>query len=202
MLTDDAVAAEKGITDYYSADYTGMAYAYRDYLTTPYSTGTQNESVENQTAVLERLSSDKFESQIPLYLETFGAVETIKKVLSVPVNVMTPLTTFEDIQQIYNDLSQEGVGISNINFKLTGYANGGMYSTVPYGLKWEKAVGGKNGFKDLLEFANNINKASANDGNNLGIFPDFDFAYVNAIDSFDGLSLKKHAVKTIDDRYI
>ena len=202
MLTDDEVAAEKGITDYYPADYTGMAYAYRDYLTSPYSTGTQNESAENQTTVLKRLASDKFESQIPLYLETFGAVETIEKILSVPVNVMTPLTTFEDIQQIYNDLSQDGVDINNINIKLTGYANGGMYSTVPYGLKWEKAVGGKNGFKDLLEFANSINKASSTDGNNLGIFPDFDFAYVNAVDSFDGLSLKKHAVKTIDDRYI
>ena len=202
MLTDDSVAAEKGITDYYPADYNGMAYAYRDYLTSPYSTGTQNESPENQMTVLERLASDKFESQIPLYLETFGTVETIEKVLSIPVSVMTPLTTFDNIRQIYTDLSQDGVGITNINFKLTGYANGGMYSTVPYGLKWEKAVGGKNGFKELLQFANEINKASATDGNNLGIFPDFDFAYIKAFDSFDGVSLKKHAVKTIDDRYI
>ncbi len=202
MLTDDKVAAEQGITDYYAADYNGMAYAYRDYLTSPYSTGTQNESAENQMTVLERLASDKFESQIPLYLETFGTVETIEKVLSIPVNVMTPLTTFENIQQIYTDLSQEGVDITNINFKLTGYANGGMYSTVPYKLKWEKAVGGKNGFKELLEFANEINKTSSTDGKNLGIFPDFDFAYINNVDNFDGLSLKKHAVKTIDDRYI
>ena len=202
MLTDDAVAAEKGITDYYPASYTGMAYAYRDYLTSPYSTGTQNESAENQMTVLERIASNKFESQIPLYLETFGAVETIEKVLSVPVNVMTPLTSFENIKQIYNDLSQKGVDITNINFKLTGYANGGMYSTVPYDLKWEKAVGGNNGFKELLEFANDINKASSTDGKNLGIFPDFDFAYVNNISSFDGISLKDHAVKTIDDRYI
>ncbi len=202
MLTDDDVAAEKGITEYYPADYNGMAYAYRDYLTSPYSTGTQNESAENQMTVLDRLASDKFESQIPLYLETFGAVETIEKVLSIPVNVMTPLTTFDNIRQIYTDLSQDGVGITNINFKLTGYANGGMYSTVPYKLKWEKAVGGKNGFGELLEFANEINKASSTDGKNLGIFPDFDFAYIKALDNFDGISLKKHAVKTIDDRYI
>ena len=202
MLTDDKVAAEKGITDYYPATYTGMAYAYRDYLTSPYSTGTQNESAENQMTVLERLASDKFESQIPLYLETFGAVETIEKVLSVPVNVMTPLTSFDDIKQIYNDLSQSGVDITNINFKLTGYANGGMYSTVPYKLSWEKAVGGNKGFKELLEFANDINKTSSTDGKNLGIFPDFDFAYVSNMSSFDGISLKDHAVKTIDNRYI
>ena len=202
MLTDDKVAQEKGITDYYPASYTGMAYAYRDYLTSPYSTGTQNESAANQTTVLERIASDKFESQIPLYLETFGTVETIEKILSVPVNVMTPLTTFEDIKQIYNDLSQKGVDITNINFKLNGYANGGMYSTVPYGLKWEKAVGGNKGFKELLEFANSINKTSSTDGKNLGIFPDFDFVYVNNTSAFDGISLKDHAVKTIDDRYI
>lgn len=202
MLTDDSVAEEKGITDYYPASYAGMAYAYRDYLTSPYSTGTQNESAENQTTILERLASEKFESQIPLYLETFGTVETVEKILSIPVNVMAPLTTFEDIMTIYNDLSQEGVGITNINFKLTGYANGGMYSTVPYNLKWEKAVGGKKGFKELLEFANSINEISSTDGKNLGIFPDFDFVYVNTTSAFDGISLKKHAVKTIDDRYI
>ena len=202
MLTDDKVAAEKGITDYYPANYTGMAYAYRDYRTSPYSTGTQNEKAENQTTVLDRIASDKFESQIPLYLETFGTIETVEKILSIPVNVMTPLTTFEDIKQIYNDLSQKGVDITNINFKLTGYANGGMYSTVPYKLTWEKAVGGNKGFKELLEFANGINKTSSTDGNNLGIFPDFDFAYVNNMSSFDGISLKDHAVKTIDDRYI
>ena len=58
MLTDDKVAEEKGITDYYPASYTGMAYAYRDYLTSPYSTGTQNESAENQMTVLDRLASE------------------------------------------------------------------------------------------------------------------------------------------------
>ena len=202
MLTDDKVAAEKGITDYYSANYTGMALAYRDYLTSPFSTGTQYESEENQTSILTRLSSDSFESQIPLYLETFGTVETVEKVMSIPVNVMTPLTTFDNIQQIYKDLSQEGVGISNINVKLTGYANGGMYSTVPYGLKWEDAVGGKSGFSDLLKFANEINSVSPTDGKNLGIYPDFDFVYINVTDWFDGVSLSDHAVRTIDDRYI
>jgi len=202
MLTDDKVAAEKGITDYYSANYTGMALAYRDYLTGPYSTGTQNESADKQTSVLTRLSSDSFESQIPLYLETFGTVETVEKILSIPVNVMTPLTTFGNIKQIYKDLSQEGVGISNINVKLTGYANGGMYSTVPYGLKWENAVGGKKGFSDLLKFAKEINSVSPTDGKNLGIFPDFDFVYINETGWFDGVSLHDHAVKTIDDRYI
>ena len=35
----------------------------------------------------------------------------------------------------------------------------------------------------------------------LGLFPDFDFAYIRKSGLFDGLSNKDHAVKTIDDRY-
>ena len=200
MLTDDAVAAEKGITNYFPANYFGMAKAYQAYLTSPFSTGTENAPVAEQTCVLERLASSDVESTIPLYIETFGTIETVEKILSIPVNVMTPLTTFEDIQTMYDELSTFG-DITNVNFKLTGYANGGMYATVPYGLKWEKAVGGKKGFETLLENAAAINAASTSDGKNLGVFPDFDFAYVHNMDNFDGLSLKKHAVKTIDNRY-
>ena len=200
MLTDDKVAAEKGIIDYYPASYFGMAKAYQAYLTSPFSTGTENAPITEQTSVLERLGKEDVESTLPLYIETFGTIETVEKILSVPVNVMTPLTTFDDIQTMYDELSTFG-DITNVNFKLTGYANGGMYSTVPYGLKWEKAVGGKAGFRELLENAAALNAASTSDGKNLGIFPDFDFAYVQNMGSFDGLSLKKHAVKTIDDRY-
>jgi hypothetical protein len=200
MLTDDKVAAERGITDYYPANYFGMATAYQDYLASPYSTGTQNLPVEQQTSVLKRLGDSDVESTIPLTIETFGTLETIEKILSIPVNVMAPLTTFEDIVTMYEEMSEYG-NITNINFKLTGYANGGMYNTVPYGLKWEKAVGGKKGFEELLAYAAKINSGSTADGKALEIFPDFDFVYTTNIDSFDGFSIKKHAVKTIDDRY-
>ncbi len=200
MLTDDAVAAEKGITDYYPTTYFGMAMAYQNYLTSPYSTGTQNETPDKQTSVLKRMEDSELESTIPLYIETFGTIQTVEKILSVPVNVMAPLTTFEDIMTMYDELAEYG-NITNINFKLTGYANGGMYSTVPYGLKWESAVGGKKGFRKLLEYAAEINGGSTTDGKALGIFPDFDFAYVNSLSAFDGFSFRRDAVKTIDDRY-
>lgn len=200
MLTDDSVAAEKGITDYYPANYFGMAMAYQDYLTSPYSTGTQNEAPENQTSILKRLKDSELESTIPLYIETFGTVETVEKILSIPVNVMAPLTTFDDIVTMYEEMSEYG-DITNINFKLTGYANGGMFSTVPYGLKWEKAVGGKKGFEKLLAYAADVNDGTAADGEALGIFPDFDFVYTTTMKNFDGFSLKKHAAKTIDNRY-
>ncbi|MEE0969221.1 MAG: DUF5696 domain-containing protein [Clostridia bacterium] len=176
LLTDTDLAAEKGVTDTYEPTWQGMANAYQDYL------------VEN--GVITKLTDEDLGDGIPLYIETFGAIESIKKILSIPVTVMTSMTSFDNIQTMYADLSAEG--IKNINFKLTGYANGGMYATVPYKLKWEKAVGGKNGFKELLKDAKE---------KDYGIYPDFDFSYVNNTSAFDGISFKKHVVKTIDNRY-
>ena len=176
MLTDPEVAAEKEIKDYYETSWMGMAEAYRDYL------------FENGT--LTRLTDADVDKNIPIYIETFGATDTVEKVLSVPTVVSKPMTTFENIKTMYDELV--AVGITNIDFKLTGYANGGMYPTIPYKLKWEKAVGGADAYAALVAYA-------AEKG--FGVYPDFDFAYVNSMDSFDGLDLDRDIVKTIDNRY-
>ena len=177
MLTDDKVAKDNGIASYYTCDYVGMAKAYRTYL-------------ENE-GVLTRLTAEDVKADIPLYINTFGGMSTTKRILSIPVNTMAPLTSFEDIQTMYNELSAEGV--KNINFILTGYTEGGLeLNEYPYKLNWEKAVGGKKGFEELIEFAKE---------NGVGIFPDFDFAFIMGNSLFDGVTLKKHAVKTIDNRY-
>lgn len=176
MLTDSEIAEANGIENAYETSWKGMAEAYRDYLI--------------EAGVLTKLTEEDLDDGIPLYIETFGAIESIEKILSIPVTVMTAMTSFEDVQTMYSDLSSDGV--KNINFKLTGYANGGMKSTVPYKLKWEKAVGGKDGFEELLEDAKK---------KDYGVYPDFDFAYINQTGMFDGVSLKKHAVKSIDNRY-
>ncbi len=176
MLLDDKLAEENNVEDYYETSWMGMAEIYRDYLT--------------ETGVLTPLGADDVEEDIPLYIETFGSTETIEKVLSVPTTVSKPLTSFEDIITMHKELSE--AGINNIDFKLTGYANGGMYASIPYKLKWEKAVGGADGYAALLEYANE---------NKVGIYPDFDFAYVNNQSGGDGLKLSRDIVKTIDNRY-
>ena len=182
MLSDPEAAAEKGAKTY-DASWLGMAIAYRDYLT--------------EKGIISKISEDKLTEDIPLYIETFGAAETTEKILSVPVTVMAPLTSFEDILQMYTDLSAQG--IKNINFKLTGYANGGMYSAVPGRLKFEKEVGGNDGFQALLDEAAKINAADKN--NNLGIFPDFNIVFDVYDELFNGYNKDDHAAKTIDDRY-
>ena len=188
MLTDDNLAQERKTADstykYYNASWMGMAEAYRDYLT---------RSGKLPTALTE----NDVQSDLPLYIESFGALETKETIATIPVWVMTPLTTFENIMTMYTELSDRNV--KNINFKLTGFANGGMYATMPYKLKWEKNVGGASGFEELIAQAEEIN--AKNDGSHLGLYPDFDFAYAQADAAFDGLNLKQDAVKTLDNRY-
>ena len=160
-----------------------MADAYRDYLI--------------DKGVLTELTEEDVTENIPLYMEVFGAMKTQQTVATIPVNLMTPFTTFDNVLDMYKGLSESGV--SNINFKLTGFANGGMYSKIPSSLSWVGKVGGKSGFKDLLEEAKKINEAD--DSRQIGLYPDFDFAYCTENTLFDALNLKKDAVKTIDNRY-
>ncbi len=157
----------------YEPSYVGMAEAYRDYL---YDVGT--------------LEKQKTTDNLPLFIESFGSIKTTKRIVSVPVKVNAPLTTFENVETMANELKEEG--IENLNFKLRGFANGGLVSTMPYKLKWVNELGGSSGFTDLISFAKE---------NGVGIYPDFDFAYLYVKDAFDGVNLKNHAVRTIDDRH-
>ncbi len=186
LLSDynDVKEADEPEYDCYDTSWFGMAVAYRDYL------------MSDEVGILTPLSSEQLTDQIPLYIESFGALETVERVMSIPVKKMTALTTFEDIETMYEDLSNGGV--KNVNFKLTGYANGGLEETVPYKFNIESAVGGEKGFQELLDYAAEINK---NEDQNMGIFPNFDFAYAKWQSYFDGLSPRKHLAKTIDDRY-
>ena len=188
MLTGEKAAAETLAANptykAYDTNWLGMAEYYRDYL------------IANKT--LTKLSSSDVKADIPLYIESFGAIETQQMVMTLPVDVMTPLTTFENIGQMYDQLSND-YNVNNINFKLTGFANGGIYSTVPAKLKWESAVGGKRGFKELIEKSQAINNAE--DDKNLGVYPDFDFAHINKDTLFDKTNLRKDAVTSIDNRY-
>ena len=176
MLTDKEKAESLGLSadEYYECSYVGMAAAYRDYL-------------EAKGTLTRKEESDE---DIPLYIESFGAIDTAGTFLSVPVTVKTALTTFDNIKTMYDELAE--AGITNVNFRLTGFANGGMKATLPTGAEFEKEVGGNKGYKELLAYA---------EEKDFGIFPDFDFSYTTRDGFFDGVSFKKDAVRTMDNRY-
>ena len=211
MLTDpENVENRNPERTYYDSTYVGMAKAYREYLV--------------KSDKLTQLTTDKVQSNIPLYIESFGTTETDETFLSIPVTVKKALTSFENLtlmaKELRGDLltkeeicelmditakeydemgmtpekyQAQSSKIENLNFKLTGFTNGGMLSTVPTKVKFEKAAGGNNGYKTFLQFASD---------NGIGVYPDFDFVYMSDTSLFDGFRYKRDAVKTIDNRYI
>ena len=177
ILADESVAES---ASRYEASYVGMADAYRAYLT------------DAAQGVLS-MTNEEVMSQLPLYIETFGVMETIEKILTIPVEVNVPLTSFEDIQTMYKELSD--AGIKNVKFRLTGYANGGMDSTYPVKLRWERKAGGKSGFRNL------VNYVSSHVEEGLQIFPNFEMQYIENVGLFDGIRWRKIAARSVDNRY-
>ncbi len=223
MLSDAAVSGPAGV-DYTPATYTGMATYYRNYL-----------EKKGEITPLAEAQTD-----LPLYIEAFGSMEVAKKFLTFPITVSVPLTTFDNVTTMYDELANAKIrllekateydalaatateeknltlakthkdkadryrelstkiyNITNVNFKLTGFANGGMYYTYPAKLKWEKACGGKSGFNSLLSDV----KDRQSQGLNFNVYPDFDFQYINNTSMFDGISNKGNVSKMVDNRY-
>ncbi len=165
----------------------GMAATLRDYLV--------------NKGILTKMEDDG-NYNIPLYLETFGSVETTKRVAGIPFDVQTPLTTFEDSKNMITELqngvvvdegtdAEKTLSIKDIVIKYTGWYNGGLYRTVPSKLKIDKAIGGEEGLRDLVAFAKD---------RGVKIFPDFEYTYVNKVGRFDDFDYKEDAVQTIDGR--
>lgn len=153
-------------------NYSEMARVYRDYLVD-----------QGVLTKMEDVSED-----IPLYLETLGALEIYDTILGIPVRKMVSLTSFEHDLKILSELKEKG--INDVNLKLSGWINGGMFSTAANRVEIEDVLGGDDGFKDLLS-----KKESG-----VTVFPEFDFGYVQEQDAFDGFSPKKHQAHTIDGR--
>ncbi len=169
-----------------NSSYSAMAAMLRDYL------------VENGTIDTNENFKSKVESgekDIPLILETLGAIKSSKRVLGVPVSTMKALTSFEDIKtSIIDTLKKPAEGIAPVNnivIKLTGWMDGGLTPSVPTGVDVEKAVGGEKGFKDLIAYCKE---------NGVELYPDFDLTFSRKDGWFDGFDADDDLARTIDDR--
>ena len=204
------------------ANYIGMADYYRSYLEGN-GTLTPLENVGNDLPLyLEALGSLEvvekvltFPVNVSKAITTFEDIETIytelgdaKAKLEAKAAEYQALADAEEdnltLKEYYADtaanyirLAGEITNIDNINFKLTGFANGGLYSTYPAKLKWERAVGGKRGFKNLLETA----KENTDSDSTMGIYPDFDFQYINNTALFDKVGKRNTVSRMVDNRY-
>ncbi len=148
--------------------------------------------------VISTIGDDRKDGKkdIPLVVETLGAIDSTKRVLGVPVATTKALSTFADIKTniIDNFTSEEqtkGNPISNIVIKLNGWADGGLTSDVPTGVDAEDVLGGNDGFKSLINYSKE---------KGVTVYPDFDFAYSHQDSMFDGFSTSDDLARTIDDR--
>ena len=174
LLVADETAKEYGLEGTYDTTYIGMAELYRDYLI-------KNGSISKITDP---------EENVKLFLEMFGSIKVKKQILTFPVTVDQELTTFKDIIDIQAELSS--LGISNTSYVLKGFYNGGLMSTYPSEIKWQRVLGGKKGLNELISDA---------EKNDYDISIDVDFSYAYATKNFSDYKNKQDAVKTLDNRY-
>ena len=224
MLTDDTVAQKLGLTYYYPSTYVGMANCYKDYLLERGVLGDLVTATEDMPLYIEALGSidvvqkiltfpvtvsvplTEFEDVEQMYKDFINASETLKTRAAAERAAAAELAE-EDEDQIrahikkaekYEALADKVDSILNVNFRLAGFANGGMHFTYPAKLKWERSVGGKRGFASLVESAKEYN---SNAQYNFGVYPDFDFLYINNTAAFDGIGLNRSAARLVDNRY-
>lgn len=86
----------------------------------------------------------------PFYLQLVGGIAKEKHFAGIPYRTIEPLTTFEQSEDIINEMKSRD--ISNIKLKFSGWFNGGMDHEVPDHISVDKAVGGSNGLRSFLSF--------------------------------------------------
>lgn len=151
------------------ATYVGMAHHYQKYL--------QQAGMEPVTAA----------ENIPFYLELIGSVQVKRPILGVPQTVVEPLTSYEQVREIVDELTKAGV--DNIHVRYGGWLNGGIDHDFPTRVKWEKAVGGKRGLLELVDYL---------EGEGVKFFPDVSFLTVSKNSVFDGFLTPRDAALFLD----
>ena len=213
---------EADATSPYKASYVGMATYYRDYLKARGELAAMENLTDELPLYIEALGSMSIVEKILTFpvnvskaLTTFDDIVTMYSELTdvttrfeakaaeyrakgdASVDNKTLREKYYARAEEYDELVATMDSIKNINFKLTGFANGGMYYTYPAKVKWEKACGGKGDFKNLIATA----AAETKDGYNFGVYPEFDFSYVSNTAWSDGIKEDNILSRMVDNRY-
>lgn len=128
------------------ADYVGMAQCYRRYLI--------SQGMEKKETALEAA----------LYLTLYGGIEETDYFLGIPYETVKKLTSYGEAKEILTRLKENGV--ENLTVRYSGWMKGGLEASVPTKVKYEKALGGKEDYEELMKYA-----AEAG----IRIFPEADF---------------------------
>ncbi len=125
------------------ASYAGMANTYRNYL--------------DLSGERVRLSG---KAELPLFLETIGAIDTEISTLGYVHETLVAMTTYEDNIALVKLLKEKG--IDRIELSLAGWMNGGENPTLANEIDLIRVLGGQDGFDALVKYAAE---------NNVGLYP-------------------------------
>lgn len=155
-----------------SADYVGMSRVYKEYLT------------EQELAKTTELAGENY-----LILDIYGAVSIEKYVLGVERSVITPLTTYNEVCDIVRELKSQGV--ENLIVNYIGALDSGFENKVYDELKYEKCLGSKKDFKNMINYLNEEDVLLFIESNPICIYKDG-----------NGYSMKGDSIKTLFDGYV
>lgn len=153
------------------ANYTGMALQYQKYLI--------------QKGILKR---NNHLTNVPMSLTTIGAVIQKKAIAGIPMNVPMALTTYKNTEDIARSLKSRG--IRNLNIQLENWCDNANMNTVFNKVDLIRELGGSQGFRNLIQYAKS---------NQINLFPEANFLYVNKAGLLGGFNYKHQSSRQIDN---
>ena len=117
-----------------SGSYVDMAKAYRNKL----FAGAKKQNVQN----------------VPVAVEIVGAIEKKQQIAGMPKVRPYKLTSYKDAGKIINEIDE--LGIKDVNYKLSGFINGGIRQKLMKKVSFIKVLGGKSNFKKMLKSVKDI----------------------------------------------
>ncbi|MFD0712243.1 DUF5696 domain-containing protein [Paenibacillus sp. GCM10027626] len=154
------------------ANYSGMAQYYQAELVS-----------KNKMKRLDVQS----QADMPFFLELIGGVSATKRWLGIPYKTVQPLTTYEQMKEIVQQLKASGV--SHMKVGLNGWFNQGVEHTLPHKIKLDSQLGGKKQFQELQHFL---------EQNEIGFYPEA--AFLDVYSSGSGLKVSDDAAQTIANK--
>lgn len=151
-----------------TTDYIQLANVYGDYLRDRYP----------------EIGNGQSSEEMPVNVELIGAINKNVVKFGVPVDSVVATTTFAQAQTILDELSEKG--IRNLNFRMTGWSNGGIRQKVLTGVHVLGELGGAGAMRSLISEARLRNVNLAFDGI-------FCFAYNSGL--FDGFLAFRDAAR-------
>lgn len=122
-----------------------------------------------EVGILSSLTEE--DSSISLLLETICGVRSKKNLLGISYEGIAAATTYEQNRLLAEDLLDAGV--TDLDLKLIGWFNGGVYHDYAGNVSLNGVLGGKSAWNDLLSFAEEAG---------VSLYPDVDFQRIPDMD--------------------